>query len=899
MSSKIKKQIKKQNGQGFKKVSSLKSQDPAFKKIKPVKQAEPVVKTSNGKRSSPNTSLSEVKLNKLPKAKDSLKLKPRLPPPLKGELLPRGFHTKGVHTKNVHTKNVQTKSVQTKSVQTKSVQTKGAHTTGARTTWSLDPAKWQLGILLAKSPKLKSIGLKSLGIKSAALLGSQTHSKKKADQMVKQNPKPVIAQAPDYNIDALSEEAINYLPQPTVQQGAEKSKEKGFNLYKLFANNKKREPVSKDFFILHDYKKRFYFSLIITCSLLLFSPVIQEIFQFSLPASFYPYFLWLLSSLVFFYGGWPFFKGLGQELVQKSPGRMTLFVLSITLLYAYNTSVILGLSDYLFFGELILLIMIALISCWLEQKLLSASFSNAEEISSLMPDKAHKELDQIYKGIYEDVPLNQVHKHDILFVKPGERIPADSVIISGESSIDESKFTGDVRWVHKKKGDKLLGGSLNGEGALRLTVENTREDSYLFKIVKLLKQVQQNKTGLQRLTEQALLGITIMSISVGFITFVSWLLKGEDLRFAFERLVTSLIITCPPALGLGILVINAFFTNLFAQKGLFVCRYTAYEKATRVSSILFDKTGTLTKGKYEVIYAHGVNKRHNEKSVLKWAATLEQKSQHPIAQAIRIKAEELNIKIQKVDDFEQLTGEGVQGVVNGQVFKVVGVNYLREHRIKEPEGLKMKSNLTRVFLVRNETVIGVIGLEDNIREEAFPAIRHLQRNGIKCWLITGDSRETANNVAEDLCMDGFYAELSPAEKEAKVAELQTKGECVAMIGDSLKDSAALAKADLGLAVGVKNDIATEKADIYLINPNPGEIANFLLLSKAISHKIRRNLSALFIYSVCALLLATGILAGIGLLISPVVAALLAAISSLIIILNISMLKKFKLSKITT
>jgi Cu2+-exporting ATPase len=515
-------------------------------------------------------------------------------------------------------------------------------------------------------------------------------------------------------------------------------------------------------------------------------------------------------------------------------------------------------------------------------------FGKSDSLARLMPEKAHKELDQIYKGIYEDTASHRIHKNDILFVKPGERIPADSVIVSGESYLDESKFTGEAQWLFKQKGDKVLGGSLNGEGALRICVEKVKEESYLYKVIRLLQQGRQAKTELELFTERALGGLLAVILSVSILVFAGWLLKGRDLHFALERFIACLLVACPPAMGLGIALINNFFINHFAEKGFFICRDTAFAKANRVSLALFEKTGILTKGKYEVIYAHGVNKRYNERSILKWAAAVEQKAHHPIAQALVLKAEELNLKLPRVDNFEQLEGQGAQGIVNGLLLKVVGIPYLREHGISEPEGLKVKSNLTRIFLVKNEAVLGVIGLEDNIREGAYQAVRQMQKQGIKCWLITGDSREVAGNVAEDLGMSGFSAELTSREKEAKIKEWQLEGEVVCLAADSTRELAALHKANLSLAMGVKNNLTAEKMDICCLNPNPGEIANFFLFARKFAGRVQSMLGWLFLYSLVSLFLATGVLSGLGILVSPVVAAALMAGSSLLVILGLSL-----------
>lgn len=639
--------------------------------------------------------------------------------------------------------------------------------------------------------------------------------------------------------------------------------------------------------MIQDFRRRFYISTALTVPILVLSPLIQEILglKISIPGA--NYVLFALSSLVFFYGGWPFLKGLVNEIGKRMPGMMTLIGVAISVAYVYSVGVVFGLEGRPFFWELATLVDIMLAGHWIEMRSVLSASSALEKLARLMPDTAHRRQgDRV-----EEVTLSEVRKGDVLVIKPGEKIPSDGLIVGGRSYVDESMLTGESKPVEKNEGDRLIGGSINGDGSLELEVESTGEDSYLSKVIKMVRESQEAKSRTQGLADRAALWLTIIAIAAGIATLVAWLVvAGRDLEFAIARMATVMVITCPHALGLAIPLVVAVSTAKSAQNGLLIRNRTAFENARRITTVLFDKTGTLTKGSFEVsdvqVHANG----YDEKKILQLAAGLEQSSEHPIAKGILKRAEQQGVKPGRAEEFQAIKGKGVEGKVDGRKVSVVSPGHLKQQGIEVPRGAEAKAGVTRVFVQVNDQVVASIGLADTIRPESYDAIRRLQKRGIKCWMITGDNRQTAEAVANELGMDGFFAEVLPEQKQDKVAELQRLGEYVAMTGDGVNDAPALAKAQIGIAIGSGTDVAAETADIILVNSNPQDVTSLILFGQATYRKMVQNLIWATGYNVVAIPLAAGVLYKAGILLSPAVGALLMSVSTVIVAINARLLR---------
>jgi Cu2+-exporting ATPase len=638
--------------------------------------------------------------------------------------------------------------------------------------------------------------------------------------------------------------------------------------------------------MVKDFRKRFFVSIIITIPILVLSPLIQKSLNYTLTFSGDKYLMFVLSSFVFFYGGWPFLKGLFDELKQKQPGMMTLIALAIFVAYVYSAAVVFGLKGKYFFWELATLIDIMLLGHWIEMKSVLGASRALEKLAQLLPDTAH-----LVKGDnVSDVKISELKKEDIILIKAGEKIPADAVITEGESYIDESMLTGESKPVKKEKGDKIIGGSVNGDSVIKAKVEGTGEDSYLNKVVNLVKEAQASKSRTQRLADQAAVWLTIIALTAGTITLIFWLFESPEIAFAIERMATVMVITCPHALGLAIPLVGAVSTSLSAKNGLLIRNRTAFENSRKITTLVFDKTGTLTEGKFGVSSLEIFDSEYDEKTIIKTAASLEVNSEHSIAKGILDKAKELDLYIEKSEAFEVIKGEGVKGKIEGKEVKLVSKSYLDKNNIKIPEKTAEKVSGTLVFVLINNNPKGLIELSDKIREDSYEAIKKLKKEGIKCWMLTGDNKDVAKDVADKLELDGFFAEVLPHEKQNKIKELQNKGEVVAMTGDGINDAPALAQADVGIAIGSGTDVAAETADIILVNSNPKDVVSLILFGKATYRKMVQNLFWATGYNVIAIPLAAGVLYKAGIIISPAVGAVLMSLSTVIVAINASFLK---------
>ena len=639
--------------------------------------------------------------------------------------------------------------------------------------------------------------------------------------------------------------------------------------------------------MIEDFKKRFWITLILTIPILVFSPMIQGFLGYELLLPGNPYILFVLSSVVYFYGGWPFITGFWSEIKKKSPGMMTLIAMAITVAYVYSSATVFGLEGMDFFWELATLIAIMLLGHWIEMKSVLGASKALQLLVSMMPAEAHR----VNGDNIEDIALQDLLKDDVILVKPGEKVPADGIIIDGSSYLNESMLTGESKPVKKDKNDKVIGGSVNGNGSLKVKVEHTGKDSYLNKVITMVEAAQKTKSKMQNLSDRAAKWLTYIALIIGFGTLTVWLLLGFPFVYALERMVTVMVITCPHALGLAIPLVVAISTSVSAQNGLLIRNRTAFEESRKITTLIFDKTGTLTKGDFGVTRIQSVNEKFSKEEVLRLASSLEQSSEHPIAVGIVKKVKEDNISIPNLENFNAITGKGVEADVEGKKVKVVSPGFLRDENITIPEDAYSDAAETVVFVLIDGQLAGYIALADEIRPESAEAIRIFKKNNIKVLMATGDNEKTAKAVSDKLGLDGYYAEVLPHQKVELVEKLQKEGEFVAMTGDGVNDAPALAQANVGIAVGSGTDIAAETADIILVNSNPQDIANLILFGKATYKKMIQNIIWATGYNVVAIPLAAGVLYSSGFVLSPAIGAVLMSLSTIIVAINAQLLKR--------
>ena len=633
-----------------------------------------------------------------------------------------------------------------------------------------------------------------------------------------------------------------------------------------------------------DFWKRFIICTIVTVPVMVLSPMIQAWFGFKVSFPGDKYILALFSTFIFFYGGYPFLKGLYDEVKDKAIGMMTLIGVAITVAWAYSFAVTFGLQGMDFYWEMATLIDIMLIGHYFEMKSVMGASRSLELLVKMMPSTAH----HLTNGQVHDMPVSHLKVDDMVLIKPGEKVPVDGIVTEGESYMDESMLTGESKPVKKEKDSKVIGGAINGNGSLTIKVLSTGKDSYLNKVVKLVEDAQKIKSKTQNFADRAAKVLTFVALGGGVLTLIIWLLLGYTFVFALERMVTVMVISCPHALGLAVPLVVAISTSVAAQKGLLIRNRTAFENARLITTIMFDKTGTLTKGSHELNEVKSLNENYNDKELLRLAAGIEQHSEHYIAAGLMRKVKELNIATPKSENFKYLPGIGLEGTVEGKDIKVVGPNYLKENGIHE---INVDFTGTLVYILIDKNVVGYFTFSDQIRESSFDAIQKLKAEGIKNYLITGDNEKVAQKVSEELKMDGFYANVLPHEKLEKVKELQSKGDFVAMTGDGVNDAPALAQADVGIAVGSGTDVAAETADIILVNSDPKDITNLILFGKATYRKMIQNLWWAAGYNVVAIPLAAGVLYKWGIMLSPAIGAVLMSLSTIIVAINAQLLKR--------
>lgn len=638
-----------------------------------------------------------------------------------------------------------------------------------------------------------------------------------------------------------------------------------------------------------DFKKRFWVSLVITIPVLVFSPMIQGFIGLGEALRFAGdlYVLFALSSAVFFYGGYPFLKGLLDELKAAQPGMMTLIAVAIITAYIYSTVVVFGLPGMTFFWELVTLIDIMLLGHWIEMKSVMGASRALEEMAKLIPSDAHKLMPD---GSVAEVPLERLTLGDRVLIKPGEKIPADGEVLDGETSVNEAMLTGESQPASKKAGAKVIGGSINGEGSITVKVTKTGKDSFLSQVVDLVREAQESKSKTQDLANRAAFWLTIIALSCGAVTLFVWLaVVNRDFAFSLERMVTVMVTTCPHALGLAVPLVVAVSTALAVRNGLLIRNRASFEQARNIRAIIFDKTGTLTRGKFGVTDTVLFSAGMDEEELLKYAASIETHSEHPIAKGITASVE----NPPRAGNFKAIPGKGAEGKVGGRDVKVVSPGYLKENNLSIGGERLAKFNSqgkTVVFVIIDGELKGAIALADVIRDESKEAVSRLKAMGIRCMMLTGDNELVARWVSEETGLDEYFAEVLPGDKAKKVKEIQSRGLIVAMTGDGVNDAPALAQADVGIAVGAGTDVAVQTADIILVRNNPLDVVAIVDLARATYRKMVQNLAWATGYNVFAIPLAAGALASYGLLLSPAMGAILMSLSTVIVAVNAGFLK---------
>ncbi|MCF8130634.1 MAG: heavy metal translocating P-type ATPase [Deltaproteobacteria bacterium] len=639
-----------------------------------------------------------------------------------------------------------------------------------------------------------------------------------------------------------------------------------------------------------DFRRRFWVSLVLTIPILVLAPLLQNIFGLTKTLSFpgEGYVQFVLATAVFFYGGWPFLKGLVDELKKKEPGMMTLIGLAVMVAYGYSSLVVFGLPGKVFFWELATLIVVMLLGHWIEMRSVMGASGALEELVKLIPSQAHRLKGD---GDTEDVPVSDLKEGDRILIKPGEKVPTDGVLVEGRTSLNEAMITGESKPVEKTEGDDVIGGSVNGESAVTAEVKKVGEDTYLSQVVSMVQAAQESRSRSQDLANRAAFWLTIIALSTGTTTLFFWLVFGKSFIFSLERMVTVMVTTCPHALGLAAPLVVAVSTSLAAGKGLLIRDRSAFERGRNLDAVVFDKTGTLTEGRFGVSDIVSLNQR-GEDEILRMAASLESRSEHPIAEGIVQEAQKRELDYPEPENFEAIAGKGAEAIVDGTAVKVVSPGYLEENRIEfqnHEAGKLGEAGKTVVYLLVDEKPEGAIALADVIREESHEAISRLKKMQIQVMMLTGDSDAVARWVAEELELDDYFSEVLPDEKASKIKEIKGRGLTVAMVGDGVNDAPALVEAHMGIAIGAGTDVAMEAADIVLVRSDPRDVSAIVALARATYAKMRQNIWWATGYNAIAIPLAAGVLYPIGFVLPPAAGALVMSLSTVIVAVNARLL----------
>lgn len=636
------------------------------------------------------------------------------------------------------------------------------------------------------------------------------------------------------------------------------------------------------------FKKRFFVCLALTIPVLILSQAIQTWFHYSVAMPYQAYILLILCVIIYAYGGWPFLKGLTQELRRLQPGMMTLIGTAISVAFFFSAATVFFPVGNDFFWELATLIDVMLLGHWIEARSVLGASRALEELVKIMPTTAHV----VENGNIKDVPISELQPGDLILVRPGEKIPSDGVVIEGESHVNEAFLTGESKPVHKAKDDKVIGGAINGDGALKAKIERTGEETYLAQVIKLVRQAQESRSRTQDLANRAAALLFYVAVAVAAATYGVWAALGNA-QFALTRSVTVLVIACPHALGLAIPLVVALSTSITAKHGILIRDRKAFETMKDVNAVVFDKTGTLTTGEFGV---SDVVSYIPEGEVLRLTAAVEKNSEHIIAKAIVDYATKKVSRVPEVSDFKAIPGQGAHGIVEGKEVYVGSPNLLKELKI-EPHDKKIaalqEGGKTVVFTVADGKLAGAFALADKIREESREAIQDLKSKDIRVYMLTGDSEAVARDVSKELKIDDYFAQVLPNQKAEKIKSLKEKGYQVAMVGDGVNDAPALVTADVGIAIGAGTDVAIESADIILVKNDPRDVPKVADLSKKTYSKMIQNLWWAAGYNIFAIPVAAGIFANFGIIIDPAVGAILMSLSTVLVAINSQTLRRYE------
>ncbi|MDA5646110.1 heavy metal translocating P-type ATPase [Staphylococcus aureus] len=646
-----------------------------------------------------------------------------------------------------------------------------------------------------------------------------------------------------------------------------------------------------------NFKAKFFVSLIFAIPIILLSPMmgVNLPFQFTFPGS--EWVVLMLSTILFFYGGKPFLSGGKDEIAAKKPGMMTLVALGISVAYIYslyafymnNFSSATG-HTMDFFWELATLILIMLLGHWIEMNAVGNAGDALKKMAELLPNSAIKVMDN---GQREEVKISDIMTDDIVEVKAGESIPTDGIIVQGQTSIDESLVTGESKKVQKNQNDNVIGGSINGSGTIQVKVTAVGEDGYLSQVMGLVNQAQNDKSSAELLSDKVAGYLFYFAVSVGVISFIVWMLIQNDVDFALERLVTVLVIACPHALGLAIPLVTARSTSIGAHNGLIIKNRESVEIAQHIDYVMMDKTGTLTEGNFSVNHYESFKNDLSNDTILSLFASLESQSNHPLAISIVDFAKSKNVSFTNPQDVNNIPGVGLEGLIDNKTYKITNVSYLDQHGFEYDNDLFIKlaqQGNSISYLIKDQQVIGMIAQGDQIKESSKQMVADLLSRNITPVMLTGDNNEVAHAVAKELGISDVHAQLMPEDKESIIKDYQSNGNKVMMVGDGINDAPSLIRADIGIAIGAGTDVAVDSGDIILVKSNPSDIIHFLTLSNNTMRKMVQNLWWGAGYNIVAVPLAAGILAFIGLILSPAIGAILMSLSTVIVAINAFTLK---------
>ncbi|GAB0229728.1 heavy metal translocating P-type ATPase [Staphylococcus pseudintermedius] len=645
-----------------------------------------------------------------------------------------------------------------------------------------------------------------------------------------------------------------------------------------------------------NFKMKFFVSLIFAIPIIIFSPMmgVQLPFQFTFPGS--DWMVLILATILFIYGGQPFLVGAKGEIASKKPGMMTLVTLGISVAYIYSLYAFYlnHFSDATghtmdFFWELATLILIMLLGHWVEMNAVGSAGDALKKMAALLPDKVIK----VTNNQREEVKISDIALNDIVEVKAGESIPTDGMIVRGETAIDESLVTGESKKVQKKPNDQVIGGSINGSGTIQVKVTAVGEASYLSQVMNIIKQAQNDKSRAELLSDKVAGYLFYFAVSVGVIAFIAWMLIQHEIDLALERLVTVLVIACPHALGLAIPLVTARSTSIGAHHGLMIKNRAAIETAQHIDYVMMDKTGTLTEGNFSVNHYESFKAGMSDEAVLSLFASLESQSNHPLATSIVGFAKSKNIAYAQPQDVQNISGIGLEGKVGNQSYKITNVTYLEQNGFDYDQALFTKlaqQGNSISYLIDEQQVIGIIAQGDQIKDSSQQMVADLLAKGITPVMLTGDNQEVAETVAKALGINDVHAQLMPEDKESIIKAYQSKGKKVMMVGDGINDAPSLIRSDIGIAIGAGTDVAVDSGDVILVKSEPSDIIHFFTLSKRTMRKMVQNLWWGAGYNIVAVPLAAGILASIGLILSPAVGAILMSLSTVIVAINAFTLK---------